>query len=46
MLKTVENYLDEMMRHILTRSDINPYEKAKLYVSALQDFLNIVKETR
>ena len=41
---TVENDLNETMRHILTRSDLIPYEKAKLYASALQRFLNIVKQ--
>ena len=41
---TVENDLDETMRHILTRSDLSHYEKAKLYASALQRFLNIVKQ--
>nr|DAC81257.1 TPA_asm: acintoc2 [Astyanax tetra cavefish adintovirus] len=42
--KTVENDLDETMRHILSRSDLTPYEKAKLYASSLQRFLSLVKQ--
>lgn len=42
--QTVENDLDETMRQILNRPDLIPYEKAKLYASALQRFLNIVKQ--
>lgn len=41
--KTVENNLDDAIRHILLRSDLNEYEKAKLYTSTLQRFLNLVK---
>lgn len=41
--KTVENNLDDAIRGILSRTDLNEYDKVKLYASVLQNFLNLVK---
>ncbi len=42
--QSVENDLDVAMRNILLRTDLNPYEKAKLYTNTLSRFLTIVKQ--
>lgn len=42
--QTVENELDGSMRNILLRTDLSPYEKAKLYANTLSRFLNVVKQ--
>nr|DAC81396.1 TPA_asm: acintoc2 [Pimephales minnow adintovirus] len=42
--QTVENDLDGAIRNILLRTDLDPYEKAKLYANTLNRFLAIVKQ--
>ncbi len=42
--EVVESNLDESIRNILQRSDLDPYGKAKLYSNVLQRFLTIVKQ--
>ncbi len=42
--EVVENNLDEAIRNILQRSDLDSYGKAKLYSNVLQRFLTIVKQ--
>ncbi len=42
--QVVENNLDDAIRNILQRSDLDPHGKAKLYSNILQRFLTIVKQ--
>lgn len=42
--QTVENELDQSIREILSRTDMDPHEKAKQYAVALQRFIAIVKQ--
>lgn len=42
--QVVENDLDDSVRNILLRTDLNQYEKAKLYTNILSRFLAIVKQ--
>lgn len=42
--RTVETDLDTTIRKILTRQDLDPYEKVKQYSVVLQRYLNIIKQ--
>ncbi len=42
--QVAENNLDDAIRNILQRSDLDPHGKAKLYSNVLQIFLTIVKQ--
>lgn len=40
----VENGLDQTIRNILHRSDLDPHEKAKMYTGVLQRFLTLTRQ--